>query len=801
MGCIKMGSIRLITDEAEIFTQNPLKPSELLSTTNYVFHEPKGNFRIVGYVQHYENKAIHPLVKEAIANNVGVVYICDELPEKPIVHPNVVYVKVGFEWFIHTLFINPLQFKGSFSDEESARTSRAFQSFTKYFIPIINTKEELENLCQVHDENSDAVIIDIQGGLGDHLLCIPTIKTLAKKYGRRVYILCEKQRKPCFDNLDYIAGFFHNKSEVDISKFSKIYWLNFGETLNDYRLEFNKQNRIFAIAYLCGLSKSDLVIQRPEIIFTEEEAKIAKMKWGVYRNKLFFGFDSNRVDSRIPHNIAQRQIHALRSIGFTVFTTSLRQHEFVDCNNLSQQLSVRDLFGLISQMEYVLTVDTSFLHIAAAFEKHTFVLMNYFPVDWRCSTYKNLKSFIPNVPCYHCVGGQFVPGGQRQCNGGKSCYDFFNWAAIIKSVKSVGLKNRGRLRNPEKTIKVIKEEQKPVYLEPLDEKKVQSKGLKIVSPRKPEPKYRIGAFWMGGIGDAVMLGYLCRAIARKYPDSTIDAFVRDPHQAQLFMFDYPQIRGNYSSLGWGETVGKHKNDFDIIYEFRHYPYARYKYNPKLNRPFDKTKYDNWQIASIDIIQNWNSQVFKYYAQQTDLDIVDSDLKINLKEVSPNYLKKYKLPENYITIHAGCDSGVGIMKLWETKKWEVLIARLKADNIPIIQLGTKEESTLPGARKVVVDNLINLSYILVNSKLHVDNEGGMVHLAHAVGTKSIVLFGPTNPTLYGYPDNENIYKDVCPTCWWNTGNWSKKCKNGNEMCRNFKEINVSEVYLKVRELYG
>lgn len=798
-----MSSIRLVTNEAEIYEQNPLSTSELISNKNYVFYAPKGNFKLVGYVQHYENKTIHPLVKEAIANNIGVVYICDELPANPIVHPNIVYVKVGFEWFIHTLFINPLQFKGSFSDKESNRTARAFQSFTKYFIPLVITKEDLENLCRVHDDNREAVILDITGGLGDHLLCIPTIKTLAEKFKKKVYILCEPHRKPCFDNLGYIAGFFHNKRDVNISKFSKMYWLPFGDILNDYRLNFNKQNRVYSIAYLCGLSKDDLITDIPEIIFTEEEVKISKLKWKVYRNKLFFGFDSNRVDSVIPKAIVQKQIHALRSLGFTIFTASLRKHDFKECNDLSKQLSVRDLFGLISQMEYVLTIDTSFLHIAGALGKPIFTLVNYFSVDWRCSTYKNLKSFTPSVPCYPCVGGQFVSGGVRQCTGTRSCYDYFNWNIIIKTIKHFAIKYRGQI--PTKKLNIIKASEKPIYFESLNEARVISSGLRIINPRKSNPNYHIGAFWMGGIGDSVMLGYLCRAIVRKYPDSVIDAFVRDPHQAQLFVFDYPNIRGSYSGIGWGATVGKHKNDYDIIYEFRHYPYAWYKFNPKLNKPFDKAKYDNWQLASKDIINTWDSEVFRYYAKQTDLELIDSDLRIPLKTINTNldkgYLKKYGLPKNFMTVHSGCDRGVGKMKLWETKNWELLTARLLADNIPVIQIGIKADVTFPGVRKVEVNNLIDLAYILHRSKLHVDNEGGLVHIAHAVGTKSIVLFGATSPVLYGYKDNINIYKDKCPTCWWSNGSWSKQCSKGNSECINLTDISVSDVYTKIRGCYA
>lgn len=38
-----------------------------------------------------------------------------------------------------------------------------------------------------------------------------------------------------------------------------------------------------------------------------------------------------------------------------------------------------------------------------------------------------------------------------------------------------------------------------------------------------------------------------------------------------------------------------------------------------------------------------------------------------------------------------------------------------------------------------------------------------HLAYAVGTKAIVLFGPTNPMAFGHEENDNIRASQCPPC--------------------------------------
>ena len=56
------------------------------------------------------------------------------------------------------------------------------------------------------------------------------------------------------------------------------------------------------------------------------------------------------------------------------------------------------------------------------------------------------------------------------------------------------------------------------------------------------------------------------------------------------------------------------------------------------------------------------------------------------------------------------------------------------------------------------------YILANSLLHVGCEGGLIHLATALGTKCIVLFGASSVYYYGYARNINLVSEVCFPCF-------------------------------------
>ena len=71
------------------------------------------------------------------------------------------------------------------------------------------------------------------------------------------------------------------------------------------------------------------------------------------------------------------------------------------------------------------------------------------------------------------------------------------------------------------------------------------------------------------------------------------------------------------------------------------------------------------------------------------------------------------------------------------------------------------------------------YILKNSLLHVDIEGGPVHLASQLGTKCVVLFGATDIQYYAFGKNINIVSEVCNSCYMAWDNNSQCLLGGKE----------------------
>ena len=154
------------------------------------------------------------------------------------------------------------------------------------------------------------------------------------------------------------------------------------------------------------------------------------------------------------------------------------------------------------------------------------------------------------------------------------------------------------------------------------------------------------------------------------------------------------------------------------------------------------------------------------------------------------LSKFDLEEcDYITIHRGCDADYSkdSTKLWPSEYYQTLINLIKKTypKVQIVQLGISH------SRCVSFDNtdinlienttIDDLKILLKYSKIHIDCEGGLVHLRHAMhGGPSVVIFGPTPIDFYKYSENENISNNSCPMwCEWASSTWNDKCVKGHK----------------------
>ena len=81
---------------------------------------------------------------------------------------------------------------------------------------------------------------------------------------------------------------------------------------------------------------------------------------------------------------------------------------------------------------------------------------------------------------------------------------------------------------------------------------------------------------------------------------------------------------------------------------------------------------------------------------------------------------------------------------EAKRWPGAIG-FQAPGLPLVRLRGPEER-LQGAR--CIPHLLDLARFLAGARAYVGNDSGITHLAAAVGTPTVALFGPTDPAVWG-----------------------------------------------------
>ena len=175
------------------------------------------------------------------------------------------------------------------------------------------------------------------------------------------------------------------------------------------------------------------------------------------------------------------------------------------------------------------------------------------------------------------------------------------------------------------------------------------------------------------------------------------------------------------------------------------------------------------------------------------------------------LKKFGLlGKKFITFSRECGQmlfDAESTKMWPLSHYDRLVKLLKQETneYKIVQIGS---STVYSKLIENIDidlrgktSLEEVKVILKHSSLHIDNDSGMVHLRHALHAgPSVVMFGPTDIDIYGYPENINIKSKNCRCfpCEWITHDWNSICINTDNPHACMRSIKPEDVMGKIRE---
>lgn len=222
-----------------------------------------------------------------------------------------------------------------------------------------------------------------------------------------------------------------------------------------------------------------------------------------------------------------------------------------------------------------------------------------------------------------------------------------------------------------------------------------------------------------------------------------------------------------------------------------------------------TGYANKHIIEIyaDLLKNLN---LKPYYLKMDLNVTKEARNHVL-----NLLKKEGVKEKDCVIAISPAGGASwgkdaYFKLWPAENFTAVAEKaIKKFNAKILLLGDNSEKSITSIissylKENVIDltgktTLMELAAFIEKSDILVTNDGGPLHMAVALGTKTVSLFGPVDQKVYGpYPHNEMhvvIKSNIeCRPCYKDFR--FSKCKIDKEC---LKSISPDRVFEAVRKL--
>ena len=128
-------------------------------------------------------------------------------------------------------------------------------------------------------------------------------------------------------------------------------------------------------------------------------------------------------------------------------------------------------------------------------------------------------------------------------------------------------------------------------------------------------------------------------------------------------------------------------------------------------------------------------------------------------IDPLLEKAIPWREKNIVIAPHSDSPRKMMAL---DRWRLLIKQLKADGFFVIQTGELRDQYIENSYSLLgMTSPVQLISIIKRADILITLDNFAMHASYLAGTPAVVLWGPTNPEIYGYPGQHHLRSDI--TC--------------------------------------
>jgi len=259
----------------------------------------------------------------------------------------------------------------------------------------------------------------------------------------------------------------------------------------------------------------------------------------------------------------------------------------------------------------------------------------------------------------------------------------------------------------------------------------------------------------GAVGDFIVTLPALQALRNQWPDAYIE-LIGYPHVASLAKhaglidhlrsLDEARIARYFA---WNAVLDDEEQNyfasFDIVLNYLHDP--------------EGTLNTNLKRFGVQVLISASPMVSEYHAVDhftrplQSLAIYDAPAYPSLR-MNPAGVTLRHTPANpWIAIHPG--SG-GKSKCWPVNHYIELAEwfRMQSKLIPVFLTSDVETEYIPEIDRLLAPyhrlhnlDLVTLAGTLTSARLFIGNDGGITHLAAALGCPTLALFGPSDPNLW------------------------------------------------------
>lgn len=284
----------------------------------------------------------------------------------------------------------------------------------------------------------------------------------------------------------------------------------------------------------------------------------------------------------------------------------------------------------------------------------------------------------------------------------------------------------------------------------------------------------LGVLKLGGLGDMLQTTAVIAAAYRKYDRKAIVFTNSSPDifNAMREVEDVIDITVNRDQDYFLRSVC---DEFDLFLDVRYVSWI-YGDQPSEFAIKYRSFYDGWGFSTNRLV---------------DLGKHATEIMLESLGLTGSIIPRYSprdggpaVEGKYIALATGVGAA-GKLKQWPMYMWEVTAEKLDEYGFSVVQVGGEKDPPVPGVADFRGASLPRTASIIEHACALAGVEGGMVHLAAAVGTPAAVIFGPTPPTVLAYKQNIALSQGKCTPCWWNYPTWATQtCPRNEPICLNF-----------------